>query len=211
MSGFQGKLALSVAALLALIAAAACGSSSSSGASSSSSRAVSSSIGPIVAGTYSGAIACTGSDRFSNGAPTRHYASTPHVAVVFGSGQQLEHWTYLFLGRTNTVIQSTAVKPAQSFTYAAGKHIGRPGITRVTVQETPHSNGVSIVNAILDWSSPASGYIGSGTYALIVERRATTTIRYEAEKVVVKLPRTRPSRANPVVRRTEDCRGDLSS
>ena len=132
------------------------------------------------------------------------------MAVVFASGQRLEHWTYLFLGRPNTVIQSNAVRPGQFFTYAAGKHIGRPGVTRVTVAETPHSSGVSIVNAILDWSSPATGYIGSGTYTLILERRATTTIRYEAEKVVVKLRRTGPSRANPVVRRTEDCRGDLS-
>jgi ribosomal protein L35AE/L33A len=130
---------------------------------------------------------------------------------VFASGQQLEHWTYLFLGRPDTVIQSSAVRPGQFFTYAAGKHISRPGRTLVTVEETPHSTGVSIVNAILDWSSPSTGYIGSGTYTLIVERRGTTTIRYQAEKVVVKLPRAGPSRANPVVRRSEDCRGDLNS
>lgn len=130
---------------------------------------------------------------------------------MFASGQQLEHWTYLFLGRPDTVIQSSAVRPGQFFTYAAGKHISRPGRTLVTVEETPHSTGVSIVNAILDWSSPSTGYIGSGTYTLIVERRGTTTIRYQAEKVVVKLPRAGPSRANPVVRRSEDCRGDLNS
>jgi hypothetical protein len=203
MSGWLGRCIVSVAGLVALLAAAGCGSSTSTAANGSA--------GSIAVGTYSGSIVCTGSDRFSNGAPARHYSSTPHVAVVFASGQRLERWTYLFLGRPNTVIQSSAVRPGQSFTYGAGKHIGKPGTTQVTVEEAPRSTGVSIVNAVLDWSSPATGYIGSGTYKLIVERRATTTIRYEAEKVVVKLPRTGPSRANPVVRRTEDCRGDLNS
>lgn len=202
MSGGLGKSAVLLAGLVALVAAASCGSSTST--------APRRSTGSIVAGTYSGSILCTGSDRFSNGAPTRRYSSTPHVAVVFGSGQRLERWTYLFLGRPNIVIQSSATRPGQFFTYAAGKHIDKPGRTRVTVEETPHSNGVSIVNAILDWSSPATGYIGSGTYALLLERRATTTIRYQAAKVVVKLPRSGPSRANPVVRRSEYCRGDLN-
>lgn len=202
MSGGLGKSVVSLAGLVALVAAAGCGSSRPTAAGGTT--------GSIVAGTYSGSITCTGSDRFSNGVPTRDYSSTPHVAVVFASGQQLQHWTYLFLGRPNTVIQTSAVKPGQSFTYAAGKHIGRPGVTRVTVEETPHSNGISIVNAVLDWSSPATGYIGSGTYTMVLDRVATTTIRYEAEKVVVKLPRTGPSRASPVVRRTENCRGDLN-
>ena len=203
MSGWLGRSVASLAGLAALIAAAGCGSGASTDASSSA--------GPISVGNYSGLIACTGSDRFSNGAATRHYSSRPHVAVVFASGGRLEQWTYLFLGLPNTVIQSSAVRPGQSFTYAAGNHIGRPGRTQVTVEETPHSTGVSIVNAVLDWSSPATGYIGSGTYTLTIERRATTTIRYEAEKVVVKLPRTTPSHGNPVVRRNEDCRGDLNS
>src|SRR5437763_15841034 len=112
MSGLQGKSVLSVAAVVAVLAAAGCGSSSSSGAGSSSSSTTSSSAGSIVVGTYSGSIACTGSDRFSNGAPTRHYSSKPHVAVVFASGQRLEHWTYLFLGRPHTTTQTNPHSPA---------------------------------------------------------------------------------------------------
>jgi hypothetical protein len=184
---------------------AGCGSSSSTTNSSASSA-----VGSIAAGTYSGPVACTGSDRFSNGAATRHYSSSPRVSVAVGSGQQVENWTYLFLGRRNTVIQSHAVKPGQAFTYTAGKHIGRAGLTRVTIADTPRSSGVAIVDAILDWSSHFGGYIGSGTLPLVLERRGVKTIRYAAEKVVIKLPRAAPSYANPVVRRSKYCRGDLT-
>ncbi len=210
MSGLQGKAVVSLAAVVGLIAAAGCGSSSSNGATSSSSSAATSSAGSIAPGTYAGSVTCTGSDRFGNGAPTRRYLSSPHVSVAFGAGQRLEHWTYLFLGRPNTVIQSGAVRPGQAFTYSAGRHIGRPGVTHVTVAETPRSTGVSIVNALMDWSSPVGGYVGSGTYTLVLERQAAKTIRYTAEKVVVKLPRSGPSRTTPVVRRSEYCRGDLT-
>lgn len=165
----------------------------------------------ISAGTYRGKLRCIGSDRFSNGAATRHYRSSPAASVVFGAHQRLRRWTYLFLGRRNLAIQSHAVRAGQSFSYAAGTHIGRPGRTRVTVDEASSFPGNVTLIAHLDWASPSTGYAGSGTYALLLERLGARTIRYEAVKVVVKQPTaSAPTAANPVVRRNEQCVGRLS-
>jgi hypothetical protein len=163
----------------------------------------------IVPGTYRGAVRCTGSDRFSDGARARRYRSSPTVTVAFGSSQRLERWTYLFLGRHDLVIQSHAVKRGQSFTYAAGAHIGRPGRTRVTIDEVRGVAGGVDLLAHLDWSSPRTRYIGSGTYALALERVSATVLRYDAVKVVVKQPQSTPSKSRPIVRRNEHCTGIL--
>jgi hypothetical protein len=119
-------------------------------------------------------------------------------------------WTYLFLGSRNVVIQSHAVRPGQSFTYAAGAHIGRPGRTTVTVTDVTRSAGAVALVARLDWASPSTGYLGSGTYLLVLERLSRSRIRYEAVKVVVKQPSGAASAANPVVRRNELCIGQLA-
>jgi hypothetical protein len=163
----------------------------------------------IAAGRYRGHVACIGSDRFSNGASTRHYHSTPIVSVTFGSGGRLKRWTYLFLGRHNLAVQSRAVRRGQGFSYAAGAHIGRPGRTRVTIDQLVRTAGSVEVLARLDWSSPTFDYVGAGTYDLTLER-VGRSIRYEAVKVVVKLPQAGVSAANPIIRRHERCVGLLS-
>jgi len=165
----------------------------------------------IAAGTYRGNVRCTGSDRFSNGSPVRHYRSSPVASVVFDSDQRVTSWTYFFLLRHDLVKQVRAVRPGQSFTYAAGKHISRPGQTRVTIADVTRTRGQVLIIAYLDWASPTTHYIGSGTYALSLERLSGTAIRYEALKVVVKHPVAAPSTANPVIRRNESCRGQLTS
>ena len=164
---------------------------------------------PIASGTYRGALRCSGSDSFSNGAATRRYRSSPEASVAFASGQRLKRWTYVFLGRRDLIIQSRAVRRGQLFSYSAGTHIGRPGRTRVTVDSVAASRGNVELLARLDWSSPASHYIGAGTYALTLARESATVIRYEVVKVVVKQPLARPSRPNPVIRRHEHCVGLL--
>ena len=179
VSGWLGKSVLSLAALVALLAITGCGSSTASAASSSN--------GPIVVGTYSGSIVCTGSDRFSNGAPTRHYSSTPHVAVVFASGQRLQRWTYLFLGRSNTVIQSSAVRPGQVLRVR-----GRQAHRQTRYHASDRGRDSRFDRRLNRQCHPRFGRVPPRSiYTLILERRATTTIRYEAEKVVVKLPRYR--------------------
>lgn len=166
---------------------------------------------PIAAGTYRGIVQCRGSDRFSNGSPSRRYLSSPVASVAFTSGQRVTSWTYFFLLRHDLVKQVHAVRPGASFTYDAGKHIGRPGRTQVTITDVTPTRGRVLIVARLDWASPATHYIGSGTYALLLERISGTVIRYEAIKVVVKHPLTAPSKANPVVRRNELCVGQLTS
>ena len=165
--------------------------------------------GAITPGSYRGSVSCTGSDRFSNGAATRHYRSSPAVSVVIAPGQRVKRWTYLFLGRHNLIIQSHAVRPGQSFTYAAGAHIGRPGHTTVTILGVVRRPGRVELLARLDWSSPQNHYVGSGTYDVRFERIGPRSIRYDAVKVVIKLPLTGPTAANPVVRRNEHCTGAL--
>jgi hypothetical protein len=131
------------------------------------------------------------------------------VSVVFGSVGRLKRWTYLFLGRRNLAIQARAVRRGQSFSYAAGAHIGRPGRTQITIdQVTRAGNGVEVM-ARLDWSSPSFAYVGAGTYDLKLER-VGQAIRYDAVKVVVKLPQTGVTAANPIVRRHERCEGSLA-
>ena len=164
----------------------------------------------VAAGRYHGTVRCTGSDRFSNGAATRHYRSSPAVSVVLGTRQRLKRWTYLFLGRHNLMIQSRAVRVGQSFTYAAGRHIGRPGRTRVTIDSLIRAPVRREILARLDWSSPSTHYIGSGTYDLTFERVSAAKVRYDAVKVVVKLPLAGPSASEPVVRRNEHCAGSIS-
>jgi hypothetical protein len=164
----------------------------------------------IAAGMYRGIVHCTGSDRFSNGSPSRRYRSSPLASVVFASRQRVTSWTYFFLLRHDLVKQVRAVRPGESFTYAAGKHIGRPGRTRVTIVDVTRRHEQALIIARLDWASPARHYIGSGTYALLLERISGTQIRYEALKVVVKHPLAGPSKAKPVVRRNELCVGQLT-
>jgi hypothetical protein len=164
----------------------------------------------IASGTYRGALRCSGSDSFSNGAATRRYRSSPEASVAFASGQRLKRWTYVFLGRRDLIIQSRAVRRGQSLSYSAGTHIGRPGRTRVTVDRVAASRGNVELLARLDWSSPAGHYIGAGTYALTLARETANVIRYEVVKVVLKQPLARPSRANPVIRRHEHCVGLLT-
>jgi hypothetical protein len=171
------------------------------------SQARSTSIG---AGTYKGSVRCTGSDRFSNGAPTRQYRSRPKALVVFASNRRLTRWTYLFIGRHNKVIQSRATRAGQSFTYAAGAHVTRPGRTRITILRVVSTARRVEVLARLDWSSPSTSYIGSGVYDLSLKSTGPRTISYDAVKVVIKLPEARPSAANPVIRRTEHCAGTLT-
>ena len=132
------------------------------------------------------------------------------ASVVFASNQRVRSWTYFFLLRHDVVEQVRAVRSGESFTYAAGKHIGRPGRTKVTIVEATRTHDRVLILARLDWASPATHYIGSGTYALLLERRSGTQIRYEALKVVVKHPRAAPSKANPLVRRNELCLGQLT-
>jgi hypothetical protein len=164
----------------------------------------------IAAGTYKGAVRCSGSDRFSSGAATRNYRSSPTVTISFGAAQHLRRWTYLFLGTANVAVQSRAVHAGQSFTYSAGKHIGKPGRTRVTVAALTSSAGAVQLSARLDWTSPSTGYFGAGTYALLLQRVGSSKLRYEALKVVLKQPHGAPSHANPIVRRDELCVGQLS-
>jgi hypothetical protein len=163
----------------------------------------------IPAGTYRGHARCLGSDRFSNGVAARYYRSNPRASVVFGSGGSLKRWTYLFLGRRDLAIQSRAVRRGQSFSYAAGEHIGRAGRTRVTIDQITRTRSRVEMMAHLDWSSPAFSYVGAGTYDLTLER-VGPTIRYGAIKVVVKLPLTGVTAANPIVRRQERCEGSLT-
>jgi hypothetical protein len=163
----------------------------------------------IVAGAYRGSVSCRGSDRFSNGASTRRYRSFPKASVVFASHQRVRSWTYFFLLRHDLVKQIRAVRPGESFTYAAGKHIETPGRTRVTITAVTRTRGQVMIIARLDWASPSTHYIGSGTYALLLERTRSKAIRYEAIKVVVKHPLTARSQTNPVVRRNELCVGQL--
>lgn len=165
---------------------------------------------PIARGTYHGRVRCTGSDRFSNGSPTRRYRSSPTASVDFASGQRVTSWTYFFLLRHDLVKQVRTVRPGESFTYAAGKHIDRPGRTRVIISDVARAPGQVTMTARLDWASPSTHYFGSGTYALTLERISRAAIRYEAIKVVVKQPVTAPSQANPVVRRSELCVGQLT-
>jgi hypothetical protein len=155
-------------------------------------------------------VHCSGADRFSAGRSRVDYSSAPRASVTVGGGGQLKRWTYLFLGRPDTVIQASAARPGDSFTYSAGKHIGRAGSTRVTVAEAPVAGGTSRLTATMDWSSPATRYSGAGTYTLLVERLSATRIRYHAEKVVLKAPSGSPSAANPLVHRNETCLGELS-
>ena len=162
------------------------------------------------AGAYKGTVRCSGSDRFGNGAPTRHYRSRPKAVVVFASNQRLRRWTYFFLGRHNTVIQSHASRAGQAFTYRAGAHIERPGRTRVTILGVARTERRVEMLARLDWSSPSSGYIGSGVYDLSFESTGPSTIRYDAVKVVIKLPQGGPTAGNPVIRRNEHCAGTLT-
>ena len=133
------------------------------------------------------------------------------ASVVFASGQRVRSWTYFFLLRHDLVKQVRTVRPGESFTYAAGSHIGRPGLTRVTITDVTRTRGQVLINARLDWASPATRYIGSGTYAHLLERVSGTELRYQAVKVVVKQPLAGPSKANPVVRRNELCVGQLTS
>jgi hypothetical protein len=65
------------------------------------------------------------------------------------------------------------------------------------------------MTAKLEWSSP-DGYLGAGTYTLLVEARTAKRVRYHAQKVVLKLPSPRAKARGPVVRRNETCVGDLS-
>ena len=162
------------------------------------------------AGTYTGTVRCSGSDRFSDGAPTRQYRSRPKAVVVFASSQRLRRWTYFFLGRPNTVIQTHTIRAAQAFTYRAGAHIKRPGRTRVTILGVARTERRVEMLARLDWSSPSSGYIGSGVYDLSFESTGPSTIRYDAVKVVIKLPQGGPTAGNPVIRRNEHCAGTLT-
>lgn len=171
------------------------------------SQAGSTSIG---AGTYKATVRCTGSDRFSNGTPTRQYRSRPKAVVVFGRIRRLMRWTYFFLGRHNTVIQSHAIRAGQSFTYAAGAHIDRPGRTRITIQGVVRTARRVEVLARLDWSSPSTSYIGSGAYDLSFESTGPSRIRYDAVKVVIKLPEAGPTAIDPVIRRNEHCAGILT-
>ena len=164
----------------------------------------------IARGTYHGSVRCTGSDRFSNGSPTRRYRSSPKASVDFASRQRVTSWTYFLLLRHDLVKQVRTVQPGESFTYAAGKHIDRPGRTRVTVTHVARVPGQVMMIARLDWASPLTHYIGSGTYALMLERISRLAIRYEAIKVVVKQPFTARSQVNPVVRRNELCVGQLT-
>jgi hypothetical protein len=66
------------------------------------------------------------------------------------------------------------------------------------------------VLARLDWSSPSTRYIGSGVYDLSFENTGPSTIRYDAIKVVIKLPEAGATAANPVIRRNEHCAGTLT-
>ena len=163
----------------------------------------------IAPGTYHGSVGCRGSDRFSNGSPSRGYRSSVRASVDFASRQRVTSWTYVFLLRRDLVKKVRAVRPGESFTYAAGKHIDRPGRTRVTITAVTRTPGRVMIIARLDWASPSTHYIGSGTYALLLERLSRAVIRYEAIKVVVKHPVTRPSRTHPVIRRNELCVGQL--
>lgn len=166
---------------------------------------------PIAAGGYRGIVQCSASDRFSNGSPIQRYRSSPVASVAFASGQRVMSWTYFFLLRHDLVKQVRAVRPGASFTYAAGAHIGRPGRTRVTVTGLTRGRGQVSIIARLDWASPATHYIGSGTYALLLNRVSRTMVRYEAVKVVVKQPLAAPSKVDPVVRRNELCVGQLTN
>jgi hypothetical protein len=163
----------------------------------------------IAPGTYHGSVGCRGSDRFSNGSPIRRYRSSPKASVDFASRQRVTAWTYFFLLRHDLVKKVRTVRPGESFTYAAGKHIDRPGRTRVTITAVTRTPGRVMMTARLDWASPSTHYIGSGTYALLLERLSRAAIRYEAIKVVVKHPVTAPTRTHPVVRRNELCVGQL--
>jgi hypothetical protein len=66
------------------------------------------------------------------------------------------------------------------------------------------------VLARLDWSSPSTSYIGSGAYDLSFESTGPSRIRYDAVKVVIKLPKVGPTAVDPVIRRNEHCAGILT-
>jgi hypothetical protein len=182
--------------LSAALAANGCGSSTSSSARTA-------------AGTYKGNVRCTGGDRFSAGSPTIHYRSSQPVSVTLNGAGHITSWTYVFLGKHNLVIQTSAVHPGDSFTYSAGAHIHRPGRTKVTVTDVLDAPGAAQLIEGIDWASPSTHYIGSGTYSLLIEQVNSSTVRYDAIKVVVKHPLTAPSKTKPIVRRNEFCTGRL--
>jgi hypothetical protein len=83
--------------------------------------------------TYRGPVHCVGSDRSSPGGKVVRYESDPTASAAYGPGGELQSWTYLFLGRPDLVVQSSAVRPGQRFAYSAGRHIRRPGRTLIKV------------------------------------------------------------------------------
>jgi len=157
--------------------------------------------------TYRGTVHCVGTDRYSPGGKVVRYESDPTASAAYGPGGELQSWTYLFLGRPDLVVQSSAVRPGQRFAYSAGRHIRRPGRTVIKVVAASPTN----VDATLDWKSTARDYVGSGTYRLRLTPTAAGGISYEAVKAVVKTPvGARPDRRHPVIRRLELCVGTLS-
>ena len=83
--------------------------------------------------TYSGPVHCVGSDRSSPGGKVVRYESDPTASAACGLGGELQSWTYLFLGRPDLVVKSSAVRPGQRFAYSAGRHIRGPGRTVIKV------------------------------------------------------------------------------
>jgi hypothetical protein len=163
------------------------------------------------AGSYEGAPACTGADRGPGGRVIDRFRSHPEVTVSLDGAGRVTAWTYVFLGDRHTLVESRAVRPGQTFSYVAGAHIGKPGRTTVTILTAGASGSQARITAALDWESPSTGYVGSGTYSLRLRALGDGRIEYHSEKAVVKTPPGRPSPGSPVVRRTETCLGPLSS
>jgi hypothetical protein len=161
-------------------------------------------------GAYNGTVECKGSDTFSNGDKTQVLDAPVDVTATFDD-DGLADWTYVFLGDKNPAIESDAVQPGDTFGYVAGRHIGKPGRTKITVLDSEESDGEVRIVAALDWASKSTGYVGSGTYSLRLRTVGDSALEYQSHKVVVKLPEvSQASEDEPMVRRTEICEGELT-
>jgi hypothetical protein len=198
----RGRIVAGVALVAAL--AAGCGDDDADGGSGPPAE--------IAAGTYGGNPECTGADRFSNGDATEELESAPDVSATFGEGGELTGWTYIFLGdEKNEIVETDAVAEGDTFGYDAGAHIQKPGHTEVTILGAESADAEVRLDAALDWESPSTGYLGSGTYSLSLRALDDETVEYRAHKVVLKSPEDgEDSDTDPTVRRTEVCAGELT-
>jgi hypothetical protein len=157
--------------------------------------------------TYRGAVHCIGRDLFEPGGKVVRFNSHPNLSVAYGPSGKLISYTFLVLGKPNQRFQVTAAQLGDRFTYKSGAHIQRPGTTIGTIVGASRL----AIAAALAWSSPKYHYVGSGTYSLQLRPTSAGRLDYQSMKAFVKTPDSgKPTKRNPVVRRSELCVGTLS-